>query len=148
MTDNPVQVSLVPQEHVHAVWDQVSGYLKEATDLTNDRYEIDDVLDLILQYGYMLWIAFDGDGIKGAVVTFIQEYPRKRYLYLMFCGGVEGMTWKAEMLRILQRFAKDSHCDGLEATGRLGWSKIFREDGLKSQWQVFELPLNGTELGV
>jgi len=148
MTDNPVQVSLVPKEYVHTVWDQVSGYLEEATNLTNDRYKVEDVLDLILQYGYMLWIAFDDSGIKGAVVTFVQEYPRKRYLYLMFCGGIEGMSWKAEMLRILQMFARDSHCDGLEATGRLGWSKIFRDDGLKSQWQVFELPLNSVELGV
>jgi hypothetical protein len=140
MIDKPIQLSLVPQENVMDVWDRVSDYLKQSTDLTNGRYTVDDVLDLILQYGYMLWIAFDEDAIKGALVTFVQEYPRKRYLYLMFCGGIEGEKWMRPGIQLLQRFAADIECDGLEATGRLGWAKVFKEDGIKSRWQVFELP--------
>lgn len=148
MTANPVQLSLVPTEHVLNVWPQVAGYLKEATDRTSGRYEVDDLLDLILQHGYMLWIAFDADGIKGTLVTFVQDYPRKKYLYLMFCGGVEGEKWMRPGIDLLKRFAADIGCDGLEATGRYGWSKVFKEDGIKTQWQVFELPLNDAELGV
>ena len=30
------------------------------------------------------------------------------------------------MLQLLQRWAKDNECDGIEATARLGWSKIFK----------------------
>lgn len=142
MTATPMQLSLVPHEHVPSVWPQVSKYLEDAVKLTNGRYEIDDVIDLLINRGYMLWIAFDDEGIKGTLITFVQDYPRKKYLYLMFCGGIEGDKWMRPGIDLLKRFAADIGCDGLEATGRLGWTRVFKEDGIKSRWQIFELPLS------
>jgi hypothetical protein len=142
-----IKVSLVPLNHVHEVWEKVAGYLERAAAETNGRYTGADILGLIFDYEYPLWIAFDEDDIKGAVVTCIVDYPRKKYLYLMFCGGVDGMEWKDQMLKVLQHWAFDSGCDGIEATGRLGWQKIFKDDGLKPIWQQFELPIAASGLG-
>ena len=66
---------------------------------------------------------------------------------MSFCGGVELDKWKAPMLKLLQQYAFDTKCDGVEATARLGWTKIFKDDGHKALWQTFELPADTAGLG-
>ena len=115
---------------------------------THGRYEVDDILDAIMDYDHILWIAFDDEKIKGAVVTNFMHYPKKKYLCMTFCGGVELEKWKPAMLKLFQHYAFDTQCDGVEATARLGWTKIFKDDGHKPLWQTFELPAADAGLGV
>ena len=72
-----IQVSYVPKEYINTCWKEVEGYLKKATDYTKGRYEVHDLYLSICKYDYHLWIAFDKEEIKGAVVTNITQYPRK-----------------------------------------------------------------------
>jgi hypothetical protein len=141
-----MQISLIPKDHILTVWPEVSGYLREAASYTNGRYELDDVLSLLLDFDYHLWVAFEGIGnIKGAVVTNFVQHPRKKALYLTFCGGVDGHSWKTPMLRTLQRWGKDTGCSMIEALGRSGWQGIFKDEGFKYLAQVFELPIEAGE---
>jgi len=142
-----MQVSLIPTDHVDRVWPDVRPHMERAAEYTYGRYDVEDIKDSITQYDHHLWIAFDDEGIKGAAVTSFKQYPKKRYLDLVFCGGLSGMEWKAEMLRILQHWAYDSNCDGIESSGRLGWGKIFQNDGYKPLWQTYELPIATSGLG-
>jgi len=142
-----MKVSMVPTKHVTDIWDAVSPHLKKAADYTYGRYEVDDILDCITDYDYTLWIAFDEESIKGAVVTMMAQYPRKKYLDMVFTGGVELESWKAQMLDLLQKWAFDNECSGIESTGRPGWAKIFKTDGHKPLWNTYELPVANTGLG-
>ncbi len=142
-----MQCTMVPREHVDACWKDVKDYLAEAAAYTHGRYEVDDVYDSVMQYDHTLWIAFDKEGVKGAVVTNFAFYPKKKYLVMSFCGGVQLDLWKAPMLKLLQHFAHDTECDGVEATARLGWTKIFKDDGHKPLWQTFQLPAADAGLG-
>lgn len=142
-----MQVSLIPHEHVEAIWPRIEGFMAEAAAYSGGRYETTDILEALLKNTYTLWVAFEGDEIKGAVATSFVIYPRKTLLHLTFCGGDEGMAWKDPMLKMLQHWAYDNNCDGIEANGRLGWSGIFKEDGYKPLWQVFELPTGEAGLG-
>jgi len=140
-----MQISLVPPNRVDEVWPLVEKYLDGAADYTYGRYKVDDIHVAITDYGFNLWIAYDEEEIKGAVVTNMVIYPRKKFLSMVFCGGIYLMEWKDLMLKTLQKYARDAQCDGLEATARLGWTKVFKADGHKSLWQTFELP--AAELG-
>lgn len=143
-----MQVSLVPSEYVDQCWPNVKDYLAGAAEYTYGRYTVDDILDCIKEYGFLLWVAFDDDGvIKGAVVTDVAQYPRKKYLVMTFCGGVELEKWKDQMLSILQKWAFDTHCDGIEATARPGWAKIFKTDGHVALWHTFQLPAGSEGVG-
>ena len=137
-----MQVSAVPAEYVKQVWPDVKEYMQGAADYTYGRYDVEDILDSVTDYDFTLWIAFNEAGIKGAVVTSFIDYPRKRMLCMQFCGGVDLEQWQAPMLELLQRWAKDNDCDGIESTGRVGWSKVFKSDGYKPLWQTYELPVD------
>ena len=142
-----IKVSMVPREHVTNIWDAVTPHLKKAADYTYGRYEVEDILDCLTDYDYTLWIAFDDKEIKGAVVTMVSSYPRKKYLDMVFTGGVELEKWKKPMLELLQKWAFDTECDGIESIGRPGWAKIFKSDGHKPLWNTYELPVAKTGLG-
>ena len=143
-----MRVSMVPLEHVDACWKDVEKYLEGAAEYTHGRYTVDDIYDCVKEYDYTLWIAFNELGIKGAVVTNFVHYPRKKYLVMTFCGGEQLDQWKDPMLKLLQHWAFDSGCDGIEATARPGWAKIFKNDGHKPLWQTFQLPAADAGLGV
>ena len=102
----------------------------------------------ITDHDHQLWVAFDDDQDYGAVVTNFIEYPRKKYVNLVFAGGVEGHRWKGAMLELLQHWAYDNGCEGIESIGRPGWSKIFKHDGYKQIGCIFELPAAKTGIGV
>jgi hypothetical protein len=68
-------------------------------------------------------------------------------LDMVFCAGDEGMEWKTPMLKMLQHWAHDNDCERIESSGRIGWSKIFKDDGYKALWQVYELPVADAGLG-
>ena len=142
-----MQVTMVPKQYVPQCWDDVKQYLADAAEYTHGRYDVDDIFDSIMDYDHVLWMAFDEEKIKGAVVTNFMVYPKKKYLCMTFCGGVELDKWKDPMLKLLQQYAHDTHCDGVEATARLGWTKIFKNDGHVPLWQTFQLPAAEAGLG-
>lgn len=146
MTDDiPMQISAVPAEFIPQVWEDVRPFIAESADFTNGRYEEEDAYHLVTQMGYVLWIAFNGSGIKGATITGFINYPRKKALHVMFLGGGSGWDWKDPLLVTLRRWATDNHCDCIEASGRQGWARVFKDDGFTPLWQTFELPLKTSD---
>ena len=142
-------VSLIPSDHVEEVWPKVQHHMERAAEYTFGRYDVNDIKDSITQYDHDLWIAFDDDKvIKGAVVTTFKHYPKAKYLDMVFIGGDDGLAWKDDMLKMLQHWAYDNNCDGIESTARFGWAKIFKEDGYKPVWQTFVLPIADSGLRV
>ena len=142
-----IHVSLVPAEHAAQVWPAIAEYVAKAVKFTSGKYEPEDVLDLVVQYKYPLWIAFDDTDIKGAVITRFIDYPRKKYLFLEFSGGQDGFSWKEPMLSVLRSWAKDNGCDGIEGAGRAGWQKVFKMDGYVPTLRHFEMPVKAGEVG-
>lgn len=142
-----MQASMVPIEHVSNVWPHVEEYLARAAKYTYGRYEVQDILASITDYEHTLWIAFDDTGIKGTVVTSFIHYPRKKYVAAPFVAGVNFSAWKYPMLKLLQHWAHDNQCDGIESCARLGWARMFKEDGYEPLWQTFQLPAADAGLG-
>lgn len=142
-----MQVTMVPPDQVKVVWPRLAGHMEKAAEYTYGRYEPEDILESITQYDHQLWIAYEAQDITGITVTRIAQYPRKRCLDMVFCAGDGGMAWKDPMLKMMQHWAYDNHCDTIESSGRVGWSKIFKDDGYKALWQVYELPVADTGLG-
>lgn len=143
-----IKVSMVPPEYVVECWQHVKGYLAGSIQYTYGRFELEDILTAITDHDHQLWVAFDEERDYGAVVTNFMEYPRKKYVNLVFAGGFDLYRWKGAMLELLQHWAYDNGCDGIELIGRPGWSKIFKHDDYKQIGCVFELPAAKTGIGV
>lgn len=137
-----IQISLVPAEYVDTCWSKVEGFIDKAAKYTYGRYTASNIYDMVKEGDYQLWVAFEGDVFKAAVVTNIMVYPQKKMLGMQFCGGEDINSWIKPMIALLKKFAKDVGCEGLESTARPGWAKIFKNDGYRANWVTFELPLD------
>ena len=142
-----IQVSLVTPELLDSMWPLVEGHLAKSAVYTYGRYTVDDIKDTLTDYDHHLWIAFEGSVVKGAVVTNVVTYPRKKCLGMIFCGGVDVDEWKNPMIAILQAWAFDQGCDSIECTGRPGWVKILKGNGHSAAWHTFEIPAGTAGLG-
>jgi hypothetical protein len=145
VNDANIQISLVPADYVPGAWPLVAKYIDAAVYQTDGRYTLDDVYTLVVKHGYLLWVAIENQIIVGAVVTGFVNYPRKKALFVMFLGGDKMRAWKFKMLETLRQFAREQACDIIEASGREGWSKVLKEDGFRSLWHTFEIPLEPEE---
>jgi hypothetical protein len=138
-----IHVSLVPKEHIADIWGDINEYMQGAADYTYGRFSVEDIREGAETQDQQLWIAFEGVDVYGAVITEVVTYPRKKALLMHFTGGKQLSKWKPQMLAVLQRFARDNDCSIIESYGRIGWAKVFENDGFKSKFMFYELPVEG-----
>lgn len=136
-----MEVTVVLPEHYDQVWPLIEGYMDGAAKYTYGRFTTEDIKNGLSTNPQQLWIAYEGDKVYGAVVTEIITYPQTVALVMHFTGGVELPKWKAQMLKLLQDFGKANGCNIIESYGRAGWAKVFENDGFKSRFMFYELPV-------
>ena len=76
--------------------------------------------------------------IEGVGTTEFIDYPKKRMLAIQFLGGDNFNDWVWDMLEKFNGFAKDSGCDGIEATARQGFWKWLKQDDFEQSYVVYE----------
>ncbi len=134
-----MNVSLVPGDHIDAVWDSVKDFLTPAIKVTNGRYMLYDVYAAIKADSMQLWIAFNDEReVLGCEVTSITDYPSRRVLTSVFTGGRKINLWKNEMMGILVQWAEDNQCTAIEGYGRKGWIRMLDAYGVKQSLILFE----------
>ena len=120
-----MKVSLVPPGMVSGVIPALLPYLRKSEKWTRGRATVDDILRFVLNGQMQLWIVHEENTIYGHVVTEIKEYPRCKMLTVQYCAGEPSHMQYVddEIFNLLDRFAKDAGCTGVEFVGRPGWRK-------------------------
>jgi hypothetical protein len=87
-----------------------------------------------------LWVAHQEGQVYGHVITEIKDYPRCKMLIVQYCAGEEDHMQYAEdeMFDLLDRFAKDAGCAGVEFVGRPGWRKQANKYGFSVQSVMYQ----------
>lgn len=118
-------VSIVPPGMVSGVIPALLPYLEESERWTKGRATVDDILRFVLNGQMQLWVVYEENTIYGHVVTEIKEYPRCKMLTVQYCAGEPNHMQYVddEIFDLLDRFAKDAGCAGVEFVGRPGWRK-------------------------
>lgn len=133
-----MKASLVLPEHIDTCWERVLPIIAPAVATSHGRYSPHDLYVELCNGQQQLWVCFDDDGIHGAATTRLVNYPQRRVLSGHFCGGTRMHEWKAPLLGLLERFARDHDCDGMEMLGRRGWERVLDSFGWKPSHVTFE----------
>jgi hypothetical protein len=86
----------------------------------DDCHEMQDIADAIADGRMQLWSTPDG-----AMVTEVQDYPRKRVLHVWWAGG--RLETILHLIPHIEQFAKDIGCGKITCTGRKGWERVFKQ---------------------
>lgn len=99
----------------------VKQKLNKALAVAGDTYTFEDILHEINE-GHMQSFV-EGESW---VVTQIVDFPRKRYLEIVFAVG--NLDELRVIYPLLEQFAGEIQADGLRAFGRPGWMRQFEID--------------------
>ena len=138
--------SAIPSGHIRNVLVEILPQLDRAAQITNGRNVTDDLIGDLINESQVLWCAFDADQknkIVGIVITKTVDYRRRRMLNIVFCAGVSLDQWRKSMFDMIERFAKDQGCSGIEFIGRKGWAPVLEEQGMKPTYWMFEKTFDG-----
>ena len=135
-----MKISLVPVGQISGVLPALLPYLAKSGEWTRGRAGVDDILRFVLNGQMQLWVAHQEGQVYGHVITEIKDYPRCKMLIVQYCAGEEDYMQYAEdeMFDLLDRFAKDAGCAGVEFVGRPGWRKQANKYGFSVQSVMYQ----------
>lgn len=127
-----VDVSLVTEDLFDCAFEdpEIQKHLTRIAELTTGRLTAEDLIKLVRDGIYQLWVVFDTDerSLKthGIVLTELKQYPRKKFLCIQHCTGRQGSLQDSgvDTIAILEKFALDEGCAGVEFVGRFGWERF------------------------
>ena len=134
-------ITAIEQTKIDAVWNKLRTFADMAADYTYGRFTANDIRTALKNRPQQLWIAHEEEEVFGFVVTEFLEYPQMRVLLMHFTAGKELPLWEQPMLNALQEYARYNGCEAIESHGRAGWEKVFKDDGYKEKFRVYELPV-------
>ncbi len=121
-------ISLIMPDQLMIIWEQVEKYLRKSCKRSKGRVTTQDIFYQCLNNECSLWICFDTGNLKiiGCAVTQISSYPTgKKMLNLDHVAGKNMSYWFDDGLGMLEKWAKDNKCNGIEGVGRSGfWNWI------------------------
>lgn len=117
-------VRLPPLEEIVSHWPQIEAHLQRATSRTG-CYEPIDLLRMAFAGQVGIWLCEGCRGIDAVFVTEVKQYPRKRILEMLFCGGDYMRDWIDPAVENIDKHAQEMGCDHIACLGRPGWARVW-----------------------
>ena len=119
-----MKAGLISPEDAVKIWDRVGPMLQKVVDHTEGELQPEDFLDNIVNKYMHLWLAVEDADILMAMVTQIIEYPRRKTLRIIALSGKNFKETHSQFNDMIESFAIQAGCSGLELWGRKGWKKM------------------------
>lgn len=131
---------LVPPGMVSNVIPALLPYLEKSEEWTRGRAKTDDILRFVLNGQMQLWVVHENNTAYGYLVTEVKDYPQCKMLVVQYCAGEPHHMQYVddEIFDLLDRFAKDAGCAGVEFVGRPGWRKQADKHGFEVRSVVYQ----------
>lgn len=127
----------VDPAQVRHFWPWVQEYLFSAVRATNISHT-QSIADAVLSGRSLLWIAWDGEKIKGAGSTELMATEQDKFCVITSWGGEDMPEW-VHLVRRVEDYAKAEGCRAVRVFGRGGWLRAL--DGYRKTAIVIEKEL-------
>jgi len=137
-----LDVALVPHGQLTRVIPTITQHLVKSELWTGGRASIDDIVGFLYQGRMNLWLVYEPTSFEsyGYVITEVKDYPKSKMLVCQYTAGrTNHMRYVEDKIHaILESFARDAGCAGIEFYGRPGWQPHARKHGYQSKAIVYE----------
>ena len=136
----------IPTDLLDKVWNLVKTDINEALIYSGSHTDSEFVLQALKENKFQLWIVWDKDkqGVqnqyKGVVVTEIVQRKLKKSCHIFIMTGNSRNQWQ-HLISVIEDFAKNNQCDGMEIISRPGWQKILQNYNYRRTHVVLEKQL-------
>lgn len=132
-----IELEQVRLEQVVNLWLDIEHYIKAALDYSDDRYNLDDIKELVLAEKMQLWVFWDIDYFefnikpRGIIVSEILQYPRKRVAQIVLLSCDKFNVCHYPGIKTFSHWAKVNDCINIDINGRFGWERKLKGTGFK-----------------
>lgn len=117
----------VLSEHVDGMWPHVEKMIDDACKYRGfEKYSAKHILEWIKERKCQLWVSSNDQEIDAICVTQLINYPNYRTCYFMITTGHNRELWQ-DGIRIIEDWARENGCRGIEVVCRPGWEKILKD---------------------
>jgi len=106
-------------------WQKALPLLDRACLRSGERYNAEDLRNLIKTGDFQLWLVMDNDFAVAALVTEMLYWPKLRELRMIIMVGDKMEKW-LDLLPLIERYAKDIGCAKISGVARAGWGKMLK----------------------
>jgi hypothetical protein len=133
-----IEAVCVDPQKLDLIWKNTRDFIKRAYECqpTDDTFE--DVERRIHDGIALLWVAWDGEQIRGAAVTELWASSTGKVCAIVALGGRDWKDWR-HCISAIEKFAKDEGCDRVRFSGRRAWLRLMPE--YRQPWVTLEKKL-------
>lgn len=129
----------VVAEDVDSVWNACEPLINRALKYSRGELTSDDIRRFIEARIMQLWIAHDENHrVEACMVTQIICYPRKTFLRIVTIGGKGFKRWEKGWA-LLELWARQAGCDGVESFARPGIARWAKSHGFREYYSMIGL---------
>ncbi len=115
----------IPSDRIDSIWPQVKDRLQAAVETANGRLDLVDLYRFLRAKDLVLWVSIRDKTIEAVAVTEIIQHAKKKMCCVRIMTGENYANWIG-LEQGIADWAKSIGCDGMEATARKGWAKVFK----------------------
>jgi len=120
----------IPAFLVARMWPFALPYVKRVLDRMAGELTTDDILQSCQSNDMQLWlVANDVGRVVGAGITELVHYPRRFLCRIVALSGSNFAEWAKSAHTVLENWARQQGCDGIEAWVRRGYVPKLKEMG-------------------
>lgn len=131
-------IGLQPDE-IEGMWPHVRPFIEKAMQRTGviKDHDPDYVFEQLRTLNMQCWVGHKDDRIIVVHVTKIDVFPKRKVLWVLFTGAVEGTIddW-LEHIEVFKAFAQEHDCAAVRGGGRLGWVKKLHPDMIRVEFDI------------
>lgn len=129
-------VQVVPVQHIHQLWSQVSGYIEDALQYADGDYNLDQVKVYLTNGSWQLLVVNDETKIHGAITVSYANYPNDRVAFITAIGG----KWISdkESYKNFCDVLKNNGATKIQGAARESVARLWRRLGFKNKHIIVE----------
>ena len=133
-----MKIQHVDTAYIHQTWPLVEGYIASALDYQTD-YTLEHVKTFLSNGSWMLIVAADDSGIRGAAVVNFVNRPNDRVAFIVTMGGklISSKETFAEFSALLKAFGATY----IEGAARESIARLWTRYGLEEKYRIVGVKL-------
>lgn len=129
-----MKIQYVPLEWVNQTWPKVEAFIGAALEYSNGDYTVDQVKTLVTQGAWMLLVAVDDSGIKGAATIHFYNRPNDRVAFITAIGG--RLISNPDTFDQLKAFAVSQGATMIEGAARESIARLWTRYGFTEKYRI------------
>jgi hypothetical protein len=120
--------------HVHQVWPMVEAHLAAAVEYAKGDYTLESVKVLVATGQWLLLVAVDDEGVKGAATVVFSSRPHDRVAFITLIGGK--LISNNDTFEQLKSLLRSLGATCIEGAAREAIARLWTRYGFEEKYRI------------